>query len=166
VLRKQDFLPLYFLMAVTGGAQRPPGAPDTRAHHEAAIKKANVEWVRVAQAKQVDAWVAFYSDDAALMPPNQPAATNKEDIRKAVAALAGLPGLSINWQVTKVEVARSGDIAYAYGTYDLSINGPDGKPISDHGKIVEAWKRRPDGVWKCSVDTWNSDLPATPPPSK
>jgi ketosteroid isomerase-like protein len=26
-------------------------------------------------------------------------------------------------------------------------------------KILEIWKRQPDGKWKCIVDTWNFDLP-------
>jgi len=46
------------------------------------------------------------------------------------------------------------------------MKGPDGKPMNDNGKMVEIWKKQADGNWKCIVDTWSSDLPATPPPSK
>ena len=65
-----------------------------------------------------------------------------------------------------IEVARSGDIAYIRGTYDVAMNDPKGKPMKDTGKLVEVWKKQSDGGWKCAVDTWNSDLPAAPPPSK
>ena len=83
-----------------------------------------------------------------------------------VAGLFALPGLSMNWHADKVEVARLGDLAYVYGGYQLSMNGPDGKPVSDQGKYTEVWKKQSDGNWKCIVDMWSSNLPATPPPSK
>jgi ketosteroid isomerase-like protein len=140
--------------------------PDTRAADEAAVRKADSDWAAAAQSKQVDTWVAFYTDDAVVLPPNDNAATTKDAVRKAVGGLLALPALSVNWQTAKVETARSGDLAYSQGTYQLSFKDPKGKPVSDHGKYVEVWKKQTDGSWKCVVDTWNSDLPATPPAAK
>ena len=31
--------------------------------------------------------------------------------------------------------------------------------INDTGKILEVWKKQPDGQWKCIVDAYNSDIP-------
>ena len=101
-----------------------------------------------------------------VLPPNDTVATSKDSIRKAVGELLALPGLSVKWQTTKVEVAQSGDIAYTYGTYQLTMKDPKGKPMAEHGKYVEIWKKQSDGSWKCAIDTWNSDLPATSQPSK
>jgi ketosteroid isomerase-like protein len=141
---------------------QPAAPPDTRAADEAAVRKADEDWAAAAQSKQVDAWVAFYADDAAVLPPNEKMATTKESIRKEIGDLLGLPGLSVSWQATKVEAGRSGDLAYTYGTYELTSNNPKGKPVTDHGKYVEIWKKQSDGSWKCIVDTWSSDLPAAP----
>ena len=47
------------------------------------------------------------------LPPNEPLATGKEPIRKVIGDLYAMPGLSVKWQPTKVEVARSGDISPA-----------------------------------------------------
>ena len=137
--------------------------PDTRAADEAAIRKTDAEWVKAGQSKQLDAWMAFYADDATVLPPNGPTATNRESIRKIIAELMALPGASINWQLTKVEVARSGDIGYGYGTYELTFNDPKGKPVNDRGKVLEIWKKQADGNWKCIVDTWNTDMPLPAP---
>src|SRR5713101_4224389 len=150
----------------TSTSQQLPAQPDTRAADEAAVRKTDADWATAAQSKQVDAWVPFYSDDAVILPPNDAAATSKDSIRKTVGGLLGLPGLSVKWQATKVEVARSGDIAYASGTYELVCVGSKGKPVADHGKYVEVWKKQSDGGWKCAVDTWSSDLPAMPAPAK
>lgn len=87
-------------------------------------------------------------------------ATTKNAIRKTISDLLALPGLSLNWQATKVEAARSGDLAYTYGTYDLTANNAKGKPVADRGKYSEIWKKQADGSWKCIVDMWSSDLPA------
>lgn len=155
-----------FVLGVLGcnSAQQPAAPPDTRAADEAAIRKADTDWSTAAQAKQVDGWVAFYTEDTVMLPPNDKLTSGKDDIRKAVTGLLTMPGLSLHWQPTKVEVARSGDLAYSYGTYELTYNDAKGKPISDKGKYTEVWKKQSDGSWKCVLDMWSSDLPAAPPP--
>jgi uncharacterized protein (TIGR02246 family) len=153
------------LVAGCTGAQQPSAQSDTRAADEAAIRKADADWVKAGQSKQVDAWVAFYADDAVVLAPNDKVANTKESIRKSVGELLALPSLSITWQPTKVEVARSGDLAYLYGAYELTMNDASGKPVNDRGKLVEIWKKQADGGWRCIVDTWNSDLPAAPQPA-
>jgi ketosteroid isomerase-like protein len=159
-MKKAKYLGLFSAFVLFGCT--PAAPPDTRAADEAAIRKADADWVKAAQTKQADAWVAFYSDDAAVLPPNDKLATTREAIHKSVAALLGLPGLAIGWQPVKVEVARSGDLGYAYGAYQLTFTDPKGKTITDTGKNVEVWRKQSDGGWKCIVDTWNSDLPAAP----
>jgi ketosteroid isomerase-like protein len=45
------------------------------------------------------------------------------------------------------------------------IKDPKGGPtVHDMGKLVEIWKKQPDGKWKCIVDTYNSDLPVSSAP--
>ena len=154
-------------LLLAAGCNTAPPAPDTKAAEEA-VRKADADWVKAAQSKKVDEWVAFYADDAVALPANDKTVVGKDAIRKPIADLLGLPGLSITWAPTKVEVAKSGELAYLYGTYQMSFNGPDGKPATDNGKMVEIWKKQTDGSWKCIVDTWSSDLPASAPatPSK
>jgi ketosteroid isomerase-like protein len=155
-------------LLLSGCNHTPPAAqaePDGRADAEAAIRKADADWAKAGQSRNVDAWMAFYTDDAVILPPNEPMATGKENVRKSIAGLLSLPDLSLTWQAQKVEAAQSGDIGYLYGTYDMKASDGKGKPITDKGKILEIWKKQADGSWKCIVDTWNSDLPA-PPPAK
>ena len=125
------------------------------------IRKSDIEWSNSAQSKDVDTWVAHYSPDAVVLFSNQPAASGSEAIRKTIGGLLGLPGLSVKWRPLKVEVARSGDIGYSHGTYELSFDNPNGGRIEDHGKYVEVWKKQLDGSWKCAIDMPNSDVPAS-----
>ena len=110
--------------------------------------------------------MAFYADNAVLLAPNAPMATDRKSIRESWAGLLG-PGTAVSWKVSKVEVANSGELGYLYGTYSLSIqDSKGGPPVRDTGKIVEIWKKQADGKWKCIVDTYNSDLPAFRRPNR
>jgi len=133
---------------------------DTRAD-EAAIRKADMEWSDSAQSKDVSIWVAHYSPDAVVLSPNQPAASGDAAIRNTIGGLLGLPGMSVKWKPLEVEVSRSGDMGYLHGTYELSFHAADGGRIMDHGKYVEVWKKQADGSWKCAIDMFNSDVPAS-----
>jgi uncharacterized protein (TIGR02246 family) len=130
----------------------------------AAIRTLDEQWSATAAKNDVEGTVAFYADDAVLLPGNAPIARDRKSIRESWAGLLG-PNTAVAWKVSKVEVAKSGDIGYLYGTYSLSIRDPKGGPaVSDTGKLVEIWKKQADGKWKCIVDTYNSDLPAAPVP--
>jgi ketosteroid isomerase-like protein len=129
---------------------------------EQAIRDLDVQWAKTVEAKDLDKSVSYYSDDAIVLPPNAAIATTKDAIRNIWKDLLATPGLVFRWKTTKVEVSKSGDMAYASGTYELTMNDASGKPVNERGKYVEIWKKQADGKWKCGVDIWNSDLPASP----
>jgi uncharacterized protein (TIGR02246 family) len=133
---------------------------------EQTLRELDDQWSKAAIAKDVDKTVSYYSDDAVVMPPNAPSATTKEAIRKVWQDLLTTPGFAISWKTTKVEVAKSGDLACLSGTYEVTMNDASGKPANDRGKYVEVWEKQADGKWKCGADIWNSDLPASPAEKK
>ena len=136
--------------------------PDTRAADEGAIRDADTRWSKTAAAGDLEGTVAYYAEDASLLPPNAPIASGKPAIHAMWAGLLG-PGTSISWQANRVEVARSSDLAYIEGTYQLSMKDPQGNPVNDKGKFVEVWKKQTDGKWKVVADIFNSDLPVAAP---
>ena len=136
-------------------------AGDTKA--EQALRDADAAWSKAAEIKDLDKTLSYYSDDATVLPPNTSAATTKEAIRKIWQDMLASPSFVISWKATKVEVAKSGDLGFVSGTYELTMNDASGKPVNDHGKYVEVWEKKSDGKWKCGTDTWNSDLPASTP---
>ena len=127
---------------------------------EAAIRDLNdVQWLNAAQAKDVDTVLSFFADDASRFPPNAPIVTGKEAIRARVSEEYSGQDFAISWQTTKVEVSRSGDLAYSHGTSEVTVNDPEGNPVTDKEKWVVVWKKQPDGSWKAVLDIWNSDGP-------
>jgi ketosteroid isomerase-like protein len=124
------------------------------------IRAADQAWAHAAGAKDLDACVGVLGADGAVMPPNAPIAASKEEARRFFASFFALPGSSIAWHATKVEVARSGEIGYSTGVYETHFNDTSGKTVSDTGKYVTVWKRASDGKWQVVRDIFNSDLPA------
>ena len=138
---------------------------ETRAADEATLRKLDDEWSKAAgSSRDVEKTVSYYSDDAVVMPPNIPTLTGKEAIRGLWKSMLESPSFSGGWQATKVEVARSGDLAYVSGNYEFKETDAAGKPITDKGKYLEVWKKQADGNWKCVADMFNSDLPNAAPP--
>jgi uncharacterized protein (TIGR02246 family) len=136
-------------------------AGDSKA--EQALRDADAAWSKAAESKDLDKTVSYYSDDATVLPPNAPAATTKEAIRKIWQDMFATPGFVISWKATKVEVAKSGDLACLTGTYEVTMNDASGKPVNDRGKYLAVFEKQADGKWKCGADIWNSDLAASPP---
>jgi uncharacterized protein (TIGR02246 family) len=137
--------------------------PDTRAADESAIRDIVAAWNKAVAAKDVDGSISCYSDDGSLLIQNRPIVTGKEGIRAYYANLLAMPGFSLAIQSAMVEVARSGDLAYERGTYRMTVDGPDGKPVTNTGKYVGVYRKGADGIWKLVADIANSDSPAAPP---
>lgn len=131
-------------------------AMDNSAAGEAAIRAADSSWATVANPKTVETFAGYFLDDAVLMPPNQPTASGKEAIHKVMNGLFGMPGFSVKWQLSKVEAAKSGDIGYTYGTFEMTMNDTSGTSMTNNGRFMDVWKKQADGSWKVSYEMFNN----------
>src|SRR5262245_38274786 len=123
------------------------------------LRKLDEQWSAAAANNDLEATLSFYAEDAVVLPGNAPIARDKKAIREVWAGMLG-PGTAVSWKVTKAALAKSGELGYLYGTYELTMKDPKGGPPErDKGKVVEIWMKQPDGKWKCIVDMYNSDLP-------
>ena len=127
---------------------------------EKAVRDADAEWSNAARGKDLDKTVSFYADDALVLPPNEPAVASKDGIRNMWKGF--IDGVTdISWKATRVEMAKSGDLAVLTGTYEMTMK--DG--TKDHGKYCEVWEKKAEGKWKCGTDMFNSNLPASTSPA-
>ena len=138
--------------------------PDTRAADESTIKNLDAQWSQAAASNDVHATISYYADNASVLPPNAPIADSGPAIQAVWESLLG-PGNSVSWQPSKVQVSRSGDLAYVIGVYQAASKDSRGNPVQDHGKYVEVWNKQADGKWKAVADIFNSDLPVATPPA-
>src|SRR5438105_8739344 len=123
-------------------------APGEQSKDERAIRAADAKGLKAAHAKDVEGAIASYAENAVWLPPNAPIAQGKAAIRAGWTQVLASPGFNIDWQITQMEVSRSHDVAYTVYSYQMSMQGADGKPINDRGKDLAVWKKQPDGSWK------------------
>ena len=135
-------------------------APDTHDADVSALKDTEAAWVKDAATKDVDKWVAHYTDDASVLLPNAPILTGKEAIRGALKPMMSDPNFALSFGATKVDVAKNGDLGYTQGPYSMTISNPQTKaPVTEKGKYLTVYKKQADGTWRSVEDTFMSDAP-------
>jgi ketosteroid isomerase-like protein len=93
-----------------------------------------------------------------------PVSSGKDAIRKTIAGMLTDPALSLKFQASRVEVAKSGDIAYTQGSYTMTMTDPNTKQVvNDHGSYVTTYAKQPDGSWKAVADIATSEMPPPAP---
>ena len=142
-------------------SQSSPSPSEKPSDVERLLRDLDVQWAKAAAAKDVEQTIGYYSDDAIVLPPNATGAATKEAIRNVWKDMFASPSLVISWQPTRVQVGKSGEMAWVRGRYELTMNDASGKPIDDRGKYLEVWEKQTDGNWKCAAEMWNSDLAAS-----
>lgn len=136
---------------------QPPPPADNRAADEAAIRALEEEWWKSGVAKDVEKFVSYYAPDASVYPPNAALTRGREEIRKLFAGMMSSPGFAIQGRSLKAEAARSGDLAWETGTFELTMNDAKSKPTTSSGKYVVVWRKQPNGEWKAVADIFNTD---------
>lgn len=143
--------------AKDASAERQKEMQQSLAADEAAIRATSAAWSQASQAKDVDKAVSFYADDALEFVNHGSLLKGKDEIRKEWATMLGAPGPGLSFATTGLEVARSGELAYEYGTYELVTLDKKKKATDEKGKYVVIWKKQADGSWKAAVDIDNTN---------
>jgi ketosteroid isomerase-like protein len=151
------FLAVLLVLGTSGCAQ-----PVDIEAERAALLQADAAWAQAASAKDLDGTISFLADGASTFPPNATMVTGEVALRELWAEEFATPGFAVSWQASTAEVSAGGDLGYTVGTYEGTMNDPEGNPVTDRGKYVTVWKKQPDGSWKAVADIWNSDLPVSP----
>lgn len=129
----------------------------SRSSDEMAIRETVAAWSEAAGAKDLNKCISFYTDDASVLPFNAPIATGKDQIRNLWSQLMSNPGYGLHFGPTRIEVARSADLAYEIGTFELTLADQTGKSAASRGKYVVVWKKQANGAWKAAADIFNTD---------
>ena len=126
---------------------------------EQQIRDLEQQWAEAVEERNLEGIVDLFAEDGQVMPPNAEPAMGRESVRKAWQGMLDLPELDLSFAPTDVNVAESGDMAYAIGTYRLTFQSEgQEEPTQDSGKYVDIWEKV-DGEWKVMVEMFNSNLP-------
>jgi uncharacterized protein (TIGR02246 family) len=105
-----------------------------------------------ARPRSLDALVARYTPDADFVTSGVKA-SGISDIRKAYEEGLKDPSFDFTFAADRVDVAASGDLAYARGRFkETYTDAATDKPGSDTGSFITVYKKQPDGSWKVVQD--------------
>jgi len=134
-------------------------APSTESETVAIKKILLKDYIEAENAGDVNAKLSLFTDDAVLMPPNEPTVSGKDAIRSWQQATYDQVALQVT--DTLEELKLFGDWGFARGSYSADINlKAGGKLPQEDGKFLVIIKRQPDGFWKIACDMWSSNTSA------
>jgi len=155
----------FALAVILAGCKQaaPPPAPDTHDADVKAIRDLENAQMQGATAKDVDKMCAVYADDASVFMPDSPVLNGVAAIKAAMKPIVADKSFSATFVEDKVEVAKSGDLGYLYGTYTMTMTDPKTKKVlSEKGTDVMVYKKQADGGWKAVVDIMSEYAPPVP----
>ena len=130
----------------------------TQTEDESAIRALRQAFNVAQRAGDVDRIVAFYTDDAVVLGPDEPTTSGIAAIRAATAEFYQ----SSEWNSSEPieDLAVQGDWAFTRTTWtSTQTDRSTGAVIDVSGKAVHVYRRQPDGAWKIAVDIYNFDAP-------
>jgi uncharacterized protein (TIGR02246 family) len=107
----------------------------------------------------------FYTDDALLMPSDEPIVSGKAAI--ASRFQQDFEKFNVEVTTTPEEIEVSGNLAFVRGTFTLGlIPKAEGEKMVLTFKGISILRKGTDCSWKTSCDIWNSDAPLPPKPKE
>ncbi|WP_445956808.1 YybH family protein [Yeosuana sp.] len=115
----------------------------------------NRDFAKALVAKDATAAANLYTENASLLPPNEPMVTGRENIKNywQGAIDAGLVAASVK----TIDASSDGDLGYEVGTFELKFQAEDGSIITDIGKYTEILKRNEQGEWISIYGMWSAN---------
>jgi len=105
-------------------------------------------------AGDVEQAVAFYTENAVLLPPTEPEIAGRDAIRAHYVEAFKKFGLQV--RATLLEARTTGRWGVVRGTVQGTLTGkPDGTPQELDDKFVGIVDRGSDGVWRFSRMIWS-----------
>lgn len=129
-----------------------------------AIKADEAKWNKQFAAKDQEGLVNHYADDAFFVAPGVPGTQGSTPIRQVYATASTDPAFEVHFSSDKIDVAKSGDLAYARGKFsEKYTDKTSGKVMSDSGSYITVYRKQDDGSWKAVEDFAAADPNSTKP---
>lgn len=97
------------------------------------------------------AFLQYIDNEGTLLRPGHPPLIGADAI-DFISALSDT-AYTLSWSPMHADIAKSGDLGYTYGTYQLKL-----KDSIIKGTYVNIWKKENNGEWKFILNSDNPDL--------
>jgi uncharacterized protein (TIGR02246 family) len=126
------------------------------ADDEAAIREMQAKYVSSWLARDAEAYLSLWDEDAVQLPNGAPA--RGKDVLKVVVPKMFSAAEAKSFDFNPDDLIIAGDWAFSRGTFDLDqvVKGND---MHIEGKSLGIFKRQADGSWKIYWSMTNSNTP-------
>lgn len=137
----------------------PEDAVDLSAEKEALLRRDDEWHAAVTEKKDVTKITSFFASDGIMIGSGQSTATGRAALTQAVEALVSGPEFQDVWEWARVELSPDGKLAYLVGNTSITIADANGRPVTSRARLLNVWRKDPDGIWLCVVDMWVDEPP-------
>jgi ketosteroid isomerase-like protein len=109
------------------------------------LKKADQDWAKAAESKNVDQFMSFIADDAYVSGTDGKWVHGKQAIKDLWSKMLADPNFKLSWTVDSADVSK--DLGYTRGTF----SGTMGNQLMS-GSYTTVWKKNKSGKWLAEVD--------------
>ena len=147
----------FMLLPACAPQPQPEAAPepvvDLQAE-EAAIRELDKRNMEAYNNKDLETLLGSLAEDHVAHEPNVPPFVGREAQRPLLEEFSKVL-VSIHWEIEKLEISTSGDMAYILGTYHVVTEGSAGQVEVD-GQYISMLKKL-NGEWKHAVFSGSSN---------
>ena len=121
----------------------------------AQILAADSAYLRALQAKNVDSLMIYYDPGVVSLSEGMKPVKGTADLRTSYAQVVKGNPHDLSFQSGGVNFSNDHSMAWDYGTFSGTSNGPNGKPVKGTGSFVNVWKNV-GGRWLIVAEISNS----------
>jgi ketosteroid isomerase-like protein len=116
---------------------------------------ADSAYMRALQSKNVDSLMIYYDPGVVSMSEGAKAVKGTADVRNAYVQAVKTNPHDLSFQSGAVNFSNDHSMAWDYGTFSGTMNGPNGKPVKGNGSFMNVWKNI-GGHWFIVAEISNS----------
>jgi len=113
-----------------------------------------LRWTEAVKAKDVDALVGLYTDDATVLPEEGEPVSGKYAVRAFYRDWVAKNDKLMDEKFENINLWQTGNLIVDSTTYSGNLI-KDGKEVPFRGKRLVVWTREFKGPWRILRDTWN-----------
>ena len=122
---------------------------------ESIIEETYNAWVQAVNTKDIERWATYLAPNALFLPPGVQPLETEEAILDYYRESFADPHFALDCHQQAVDVAQSGEMAWARGVCRATFTNSDGQIANGKSRWLKVWLKQDDGSWKCRVNTWN-----------
>ena len=121
-------------------ARKTTGSFDRRAAR-AEILRADSAMMRGLASRNIDSLMRYYDPDVVSLPQGSKPVKGMGSIRSSYAEVLTTNPSDLSFESGGINFSNDGSVAWHYGTFEATANGPQGKPVKAAGNFLQIWKR-------------------------